>query len=73
MCNKPVVPNGSVSPSSATIEYADTYEVTCDAGFVVDGSSSTMTCGAGDVFDQTQSLLGVFDKNPTCGMQYIAT
>jgi len=51
-CNKPVIPNGSVSPSTATVGYGAMYEVTCDAGFVVDGRR-IMTCGAAGVFEQT--------------------
>ena len=63
-CNKPVIPNGSVSPSNATVGFEETYEVTCDAGFELFDESFEifsenfiMTCGAAGVFDQT----------PTCG------
>ena len=62
MCNKPVIPNGSVSPISPfnanTVGYGATYEVTCESGFVMlNTESSIMTCGAAGIFNQT----------PTCG------
>ena len=55
-CNKPTIPDGIVSPSGATVDYAATYEVTCSTGFTISGTT-TMTCGADGTFDQT----------PTCG------
>ena len=52
MCIKPVIPNGSVSPSNASVPFMATYEVTCDDGCRMIGGQ-TMTCGTGGVFDQT--------------------
>ena len=54
-CSKPSISHGSVSPSDATVDYEATYEVTCDVGFTISGST-TMTCGAD----------GNFDQDPTC-------
>jgi hypothetical protein len=56
-CNKPTISDGSVSPSDATIDYDATYEVSCETGFTISGSS-TMTCGADGTFDQTPTCEG---------------
>ena len=53
-CAQPSISDGSVSPAG-TVNYGATYEVTCNVGFTISGSS-TMTCGAG----------GGYDQNPTC-------
>jgi len=52
---KPSISDGSVMPAAATVEYEASYEVTCDVGFTISGST-TMTCGAD----------GTFDKTPIC-------
>ena len=62
-CAKPSISDGSVSPTDATVNYEATYEVTCNDGFTISGSS-TMTCGAD----------GNFDQNPTCaGINFIVS
>ena len=61
LCNKPIIPNGSVSPSNATIEYGQTYNVTCDNGFGINGAT-TITCGADEDFDKTPSCEGPCSK-----------
>lgn len=58
-CNKPLIPNGIVSPTNTTIDFGSTYEVTCDTGAVLLGSW-IMTCSAEGNFDQT----------PTCGKNF---
>ena len=57
-CNKPFIPDGSVSPANATVGYLETYEVICDPGFGIVGAS-TMTCGVDGVFDQTPTCEGI--------------
>ena len=47
-----------MSPSDAsTVDYEATYEVSCDVGFTISGST-TMTCGADGTFDQTPTCQG---------------
>ena len=60
-CTKPSISDGSVRPSEATVNYGATYEVTCDDGFAISGSS-TMTCGTYGGFDQTPTCQGEIDK-----------
>ena len=57
VCDKPTIFDGGVSPSNATVDYHETYEVTCDTGFTISGSS-TMTCGADGIFEQTSTCEG---------------
>ena len=57
-CAKPTIPDGTVSPTDATVNYAAAYEVTCNTGFTISGSS-TMTCGADGNFDQTPTCAGI--------------
>ena len=62
-CAKPTISDGSVSPTDTTVNYEATYEVTCNTGFTISGSS-TMTCGVD----------GNFDQNPTCaGIHFIVS
>ena len=57
-CAKPSISDGSVSPSDAsTVDYEATYEVTCNTGFTISGSS-TMECGADGTFSQTPTCQG---------------
>ena len=56
-CGKPTISDGSVSPVDTTVNYRATYEVTCDTGFTISGSS-TMTCGSDGAFDQTPTCAG---------------
>ena len=56
-CTKPTISDGSVSPPDATVDYDATYEVTCDTGWTISGSS-IMTCGADGTFDQTPTCEG---------------
>ena len=60
-CAQPSISDGSVSPSDATVNYEATYQVTCNVGFTISGSS-TMTCGAGGGFDQTPTCQGKCKK-----------
>ena len=53
--------DGSVTPSDATVNYEATYEVTCNVGYIISGSS-TMTCGASGGFDQTPTCQGKSQK-----------
>ena len=46
-----------MSPSNETVEYGATYEVTCNTGFTITGSS-TMVCGADGNVDQTPKCRG---------------
>ena len=48
-------------PVDATVSVDGTYEVTCDGGFTISGSS-TMTCVDGGDFDQTPTCLGKMQK-----------
>ena len=50
-----------MSPSDETVDYEDVYEITCNTGFTMYGSS-TMTCGAGGSFDQTPTCQGKMQK-----------
>ena len=59
-CDKPTIGNGTVSPSDATVDYEATYEVTCDTGYTISGTS-TMTCAADGNFDQTPTCEGNLD------------
>ena len=61
-CNKPSISGGSVSPPEATVDYSETYEVTCNTGFTISGPS-TMTCGADGTFDQTPTCQGKIQTN----------
>ncbi|XP_063675870.1 complement factor H-like [Bolinopsis microptera] len=55
-CNKPAISDGKVEPDSDTINSGTTYEVTCNAGFVIsDSGISTVTC-----------TNGVLSTVPTC-------
>ena len=56
-CAQPQISDGSVSHSEATVDYEATYEVTCNTGFTISGSS-TMLCGADGTFDQTPTCQG---------------
>ena len=56
-CAKPAINDGSVSPSNETIDYEAAYEVSCNTGFTISGSS-TMTCGADGTFDETPTCQG---------------
>ena len=56
-CDKPSISDGSVSPSDDTVNYEATYEVTCDTGYTISGSS-TMTCEADGSLDQTPTCQG---------------
>ena len=60
-CAQPSISDGSVSPSDATVNYDATYQVTCNVGFTISGSSA-MTCGAGGGFDQTPTCQGKMKK-----------
>ena len=58
-CAKPSISDGSASPSDETVDYEDVYEIACNTGFTMSGStSSTMTCGADGTFDQTPICQG---------------
>ena len=61
-CDKPTISDGSASPADASIDYEETYEVTCDTGFTISTSSSTMTCGTDGVFDQTPTCEGKCER-----------
>ena len=56
-CAKPSISDGSVSSSDETVDYGNVYEITCNTGFTLSGSS-TMTCGADGTFDQTPTCQG---------------
>ena len=60
-CAQPSISNGSVTPSDATVNYEATYQVTCNVGFIISGSS-TMICGANGSFDQTPTCQGKINK-----------
>ncbi|KAL5261519.1 hypothetical protein ACHWQZ_G007285 [Mnemiopsis leidyi] len=45
-CNKPTVPNGSVSPDTDTIESGSKYTVTCSSGYTISGVGD-VTCTDG--------------------------
>ena len=60
-CAQPSISDGSVIPSDATVNYEATYQVTCNVGFTIYGSS-TMTCGASGGFDQTPMCQGKMQK-----------
>ena len=51
-CSKPSISDGSVMPADSTVNYEASYEVSCDVGFTISGST-TMMCGADGTFDQT--------------------
>ena len=61
-CTKPLVSDGSVSPSNETVDYEATYEVTCNTGFAISGIS-TMACGVNGTFDQTPTCQGEIETN----------
>ena len=63
-CDKPTISDGRVSPSDATVDYDATYEVSCDDGLTIFGSS-TMTCGADGTFDQTPTCEGKIENKFT--------
>ena len=56
-CAKPLISDSSVSPSNETVHYEATYEITCNTGFTMSGSS-TMICGVNGTFDQTPTCQG---------------
>ena len=60
-CAKPSISDGNVSPSEATVDYGATYEITCNTGYTISGSS-TMICGADGDFDQTPTCQGKMQK-----------
>ena len=61
-CDKPSILNGNVSPSNATVNYGESYELTCDVGYIkMDPSTSVIRCGAD----------GSYDHAPSCGKLYI--
>ena len=60
-CAQPSISDGSVSPSEATVNYEATYQVTCNVGFTISGSSA-MTCDVGGDFDQTPTCQGKMEK-----------
>ena len=56
-CDKPSISDGTVTPSDATVNYEETYAVSCNTGFTIAGYS-IMICGAGGDFDQTPTCQG---------------
>ena len=54
-CSKPTIENGSVSPSNATIEGGNFYDVSCNDGYTLHGNATIECSEAG-----TLSLI------PTC-------
>ena len=56
-CDKPTITGGAVSPANATVEQGESYEVTCDNGYTINGSTS-MTCQADTNFDETPTCEG---------------
>ena len=63
-CDKPIIFDGDVSPSDATVDFQATYEVSCFEGFTI-SASSTMTCGADGTFDQTPTCEGKIENKFT--------
>ena len=61
-CSIPSISDGSVSPSNETVDYEATYEVACNTGFAISGSS-TMACGDEGTFDQTPTCQGNTETN----------
>ena len=55
-CNKPTIENGLVAPSNDTVDYDETYTVTCDTGYTVD--NSILTCGADGTLDVDATCTG---------------
>ena len=59
ICSKPTISDGTVTPTNATVNFGQSYEVTCNEGYnMTEGSDPTMTCGAGAAFDQTPTCEG---------------
>ena len=58
VCQSPAIVNGEVSLPSEEIAIGESYDVTCNEGFSLSGSSSTMVCNSGGDFDQTPTCTG---------------
>ena len=54
-CAAPTIASGTVSPLDDSVNYGESYAVTCNDGYTISGSP-TMTCSAD----------GAFDQSPTC-------
>ena len=57
-CDKPVIANGTVSPANAAVEQGQSYNVTCDSGYTINGTTTIMTCQADTNFDRTPTCEG---------------
>ena len=59
-CNKPDITNGAVDPVDSTVDYLETYSLTCDTGYTA-SSEYAMNCTAD----------GTLDVTHTCESQYL--
>ena len=50
-CDAPTVSQGTLDPTTATVDYESTYTVTCATGYTV--ADSVMTCAADGTYDVT--------------------
>ena len=55
-CGAPTVSQGTLEPNTTTVNYDETYTVTCNVGYTV--ANSVMTCGADGTFDVTATCTG---------------
>ena len=58
-CDAPSISMGTLEPSDATVNFDETYTVTCATGYTV--ADSVMTCAAD----------GTYNVNATCTSKYL--
>ena len=60
-CSEPTITNGTTSPVTSTIDYLETYTLTCSEGFTA-SSDDFMNCRANGTLDVTHTCASKYSS-----------
>ena len=60
-CSEPTITNGTTFPATSTIDYLETYNLTCSEGFTA-SSDDLMNCQANGTLDVTHTCASKYSS-----------